>query len=58
MPSITLPKGKKAIRVKCVFKIKRDGNDALESYKTRLVAKITSKIKAFIRKRFFLWLID
>lgn len=36
---VSLPKGRKAIGNKWVFKLKRDLNDNLERYKARLVAK-------------------
>ena len=36
---VELPKGRKAIGNKWVFKIKRDGNDQVERYRARLVVK-------------------
>lgn len=35
----TLPPGKKAIRSKCVYKIKRHSDGYIERYKARLVTK-------------------
>ena len=36
---VQLPKGRKAIGNKWVYKIKRDGNDQVERYRARLVVK-------------------
>ncbi|RDX70843.1 hypothetical protein CR513_49870, partial [Mucuna pruriens] len=36
---VELPKGRKAIGCKWVYKIKRDGNDQVERYRARLVLK-------------------
>ena len=36
---VPLPQGRKAIGNKWVYKIKRDGNDQVERYRARLVAK-------------------
>ena len=36
---VELPKGKKALKNKWVFKLKRDGSGKLAKYKARLVVK-------------------
>lgn len=42
---MTLPKGKKVIGYKQVFKIKYNPKGSIERYKTRLVAKGYSQVK-------------
>ncbi|KAL6125005.1 hypothetical protein ACLB2K_077513 [Fragaria x ananassa] len=40
---VKLPKGRKALKNKWVFKLKRDENEKLTKYKARLVVKIFSR---------------
>ena len=48
----SLPPGKKAIDVKCVYKTKYKPDDEVDRYKARLVVKATSKNHGLITLKF------
>ena len=50
---VELPKGKKVLKNKWVFKLKKDG-DKLVKYKARLVVKVSDRNKGLILMRYSL----